>query len=53
MMCCDGTVVLEGPPRSQFKGNKVNFKMTDKSIRSVIHWMFFYQYFKDFLMSIR
>ena len=31
---------------------KVNFKINDKSIRSVIHWMFV-QYFKAFLMSIR
>ena len=52
-MCCDGTVVREGPQRSQFKGNKVNFKtVNDKSIRSVIHWMFV-QYFKAFLMSMR
>ena len=28
-MCCDGTVVRERPQRSQFKGNKVNFKIND------------------------
>lgn len=55
-MCCDlkqaMACVREGSQRSQFKGNKVNFKINDKSIRSVIHWMFV-QYFKAFLMSIR
>ena len=51
-MCCDGTVVREEPQRSQFKGNRVNFEINDKSIRSVIHGIFV-QYFKVFLMSSR